>query len=124
MLSILIALVSVLDAGKRPLVREFEFDVMELNHRYDENCNHCYDQIIFWQWNPAYRRHDVDAWMLTDDNKGPFIRKVGEAWVVSHMRDGKLVHIRSKVKIETWTSYDPERKNKELKDERFRRPVN
>lgn len=112
----------LLDAGKKPSVRELEYSVMEINHRYDDQGRHCYDQIILWDWNPQYRRHHVALWLLIDQTRHEMPRKVGDMWYFTIPKlEGPQVKIKSKIRRETWTDYDPERKDKELFDEKYRR---
>ena len=117
---LLIAL--VLDAGSRPQVRELEYGVIEINHRYDDQGRHCYDQMILWDWNAQYRRHHVAAWFLIDPARHEMPRKVGDMWYFTIPKlDGPQVKIKSKIRRETWTEHDPEREDKKLFDEKYRR---
>ncbi len=106
-------------AGRREVFTNC--DMIELNHFHDsESGSHAYDQYIFYEWSPDYRRHDVVAWCLVDDTVP--INRNG-AWIILWRdRDfGGLVRImRTQVFKETWTDKDPERINKKLLDEKYR----
>jgi hypothetical protein len=121
MVALFLALALLMDAGKRPAVRELDFSIIEVNHRHDENWRHCYDQVILWDWNPEYRRFDVEAWFLIDQVTGVSIRRSGDCWLMRKTFGTEVFVIRARTKVETWTSFDPESKNKELKNEKFRR---
>ncbi len=112
----------VLDSIKKFEPKPITYAIIELNHRYDEFDRHCYDQVLMWDWNAEYRRHDVQAWFLLNANglhERP--RRVGEFYIVDIVRDGKSYRIKSKLFRETWTYNDPERDNKNLTDEKLRR---
>lgn len=44
-------------------------DIIELNHYYDGQARHVFDQYIFWEWNDRRSRHDVVAWIMAKDYK-------------------------------------------------------
>ncbi len=98
-----------------PQVREYS--IIELNHRHDEFGTHCYDQIILWQWDPHYRRHDVVCWWLVENNSVDRLpTKSGEKWQVLKLIDGQRFKFKAAIYRETWTSTDPERENSLLRD--------
>ncbi len=43
-------------------------DLIELNHFYDDLGRHAYDQVIFYEWSPDYRRFHVIAWCLVEND--------------------------------------------------------
>lgn len=99
--------------------KRYVFDLLELNHRHDEAGRHCYDQILCWSWSPDYRRHDIEAWWLVTKNTP---RRQGDQWIVEHTPHNQpTIKVVGKAYRETWTTNDPERDNKLLKDEKFRR---
>lgn len=116
-----LALAPLMDAGKRPEVRELVYSVIEINHRYDEDWRHCYDQVILWDWNPEFRQYEVEAWFLIDTVYGVSVRKSGDSWQMRKFSGGDRFVIRARVKRETWTNYDPERRNQEVKNIALRR---
>lgn len=99
-------------------------DLVELNHRYDDQGRHCYDQVIFYEWSPDYRRYHVVAWCLVDNglSRLPTLDHSKNRYVVKwYDRDsGKQREIWAPVYRETWSDWDPERANKELMDEKYR----
>lgn len=81
-------------------------DVIELNHFYDENGKHVFDQLIFYDWNKYTCRHDVVAWRLVKDGNLPtkYLGRYRSCW-----SDGgvwRTVYATSY--RESWTQYDPE----------------
>lgn len=118
---ILLALLFI-DSIKKFDPKPVTYSAIEINHRYDDMDRHCYDQVLLWDWNAEYRRYDVQAWFLLSNNtlhERP--RKVGDYYIIDLTRDGKSYKIKSKIFRETWTDTDPERDNKNLMDEKFRR---
>lgn len=99
-------------------------DLIELNHRYDDQGRHCYDQVIFYEWSPDYRRYHVVAWCLVDNglSRLPAFDHHKERYVVSWFdRDsGRQRTIWAPIYRETWSDWDPERANKQLMDEKYR----
>src|SRR5690606_33206790 len=39
-------------------------DLVEINHFYDENGRHVFDQTIFYDWCPVQARYNIRAWRL------------------------------------------------------------
>lgn len=99
-------------------------DLIELNHFYDELGRHQFDQVIFYEWSPDYRRFHVIAWSLVEGDLSRLPSKVsgsGETSVHWFDRDSKIKReVRSKLYRETWSQVDPERANKQLIDEKYR----
>ena len=99
-------------------------DLIELNHFYDDLGRHAYDQVIFYEWSPDYRRFHVIAWCLVenDPSRMPTRNPQNGEYVVRWLdRDAKVRReVRSKLYRETWTQVDPERVNKKLFDEKYR----
>lgn len=99
-------------------------DLIELNHCFDDLGRHLYDQIVFYEWSPDYRRHNVIAWCMVEDdlNRLP-VRLPGsrEYCVRWQDRDARVKReVRSANYRETWTEVDPERANKKVLDEKNR----
>lgn len=99
-------------------------DLIELNHYYDDSGRHAYDQIIFYEWSPDYRRYHVIAWCLVENDldRMPTYDSHSELHRVSWQdRDLKLRRtVSSKLYRETWSQTDPERANKKLLEEKYR----
>ena len=99
-------------------------DLVELNHRYDDQGRHCYDQVIFYEWSPDFRRYHVVAWCLVDNglSRLPMFDHARNNYVVRWVdrETGRQREIWAPVYRETWSDWDPERANKELMDEKYR----
>lgn len=99
-------------------------DLVELNHRYDDQGRHCYDQVIFYEWSPDFRRYHVVAWCLVDNGltRLPTLDHAKDRYVVRWYDRESSRHreIWAPVYRETWSDWDPERANKELMDEKYR----
>lgn len=99
-------------------------DLIELNHCYDDLGRHCYDQVVFYEWSPDYRRYHVVAWCLIENgsSRTPILDRAKKQYVVRwHDRDsGRSREIWSSLYRETWSNSDPERANKKLMDEKYR----
>ena len=99
-------------------------DLIELNHFYDDLGRHAYDQVIFYEWSPDYRRYHVVAWCLVEDNlsRMPTLdhdrRQYSVRWYDKDARVQRVVW--SPMFRETWSTTDPERANKKLLDEKYR----
>jgi hypothetical protein len=100
-------------------------DLIELNHHYDANGRHLYDQAIFWEWSPDHRRYDVVSWVLIDSSRlDHYPKRIGDFHVLrfSDVYDKFRRVIKSRKYRETVTCNpaDPERLNKNVFDERLR----
>ena len=85
-------------------VLEDRTDVIELNHCYDANGSHLFDQMIFWDWWPEYSQHFVRAWRIHKQQFDVSVSPVSVMW-----SDGdRLRRVRATSWRETWTQYDPE----------------
>ncbi len=121
----LIVIAVLLLDGSRIRPHVYSCSVIELNHRYNEIGQHCYSQVILWQWDGSSRRHDVSAWWLVEPNHVLQLpQRSGNRWqVFYHDNVGKQWRIVSSVYRETTTTNDPERDNKLLKPEHLREGV-
>lgn len=101
-----------------------EVDLIELNHFYDDQGKHAYDQVIFYEWSPDYRRYHVVAWCLVENNlaRMPTRDHDRDAYVVRwYDRDVRMHRsVWGRLFRETWTQTDPERANKKLMEEKYR----
>ncbi len=99
-------------------------DLIELNHFFDDLGRHAYDQVIFYEWSPDYRRYHVVAWSLVEDNleRMPSHDHRRDIHIVRwYDRDAKTRRsVWSELYRETWSQTDPERLNKSLMDEKYR----
>ena len=122
---VLVALMAMLsDPGPRGRDVTEKVDLIELNHFYDDLGRHAYDQVIFYEWSPDYRRFHVIAWCLLENDLSRMPTRNpnnGEYVVRWHDRDAKVQReVRSPLYRETWSQVDPERVNKKLLDEKYR----
>ena len=84
-------LTSLSGAGSRDLTERV--DLIELNHFYDDLGRNMYDQVIFYEWSPDYRRYHVIAWCLVENDLSRMPSKVvgSDDYVVRwHDRDSKV----------------------------------
>lgn len=99
-------------------------DMIELNHHYDDLGRHNYDQVIFYEWCPEYKRFHVIAWCLVDDEgkRLPQRSAARRDWTVSwRERDASVQReVKANLFRETWSQIDPERDNKRLLEEKYR----
>ena len=110
-------------SGNRKGICE-QVDMIELNHFYDDQGQHQYDQVIFYEWSPDYGRFHVIAWSLieNDFNRMPVkLPGSGEYSARWYDRDaGMHREVRSPLFRESWSQVDPERANKKLISEKYR----
>ena len=114
-------------AGPGPNAQE-EFrervDLIELNHYYDDLGRHQFDQVIFYEWSPDFRRFHVIAWSLVEKDFRKLPSKLAGSGYFSvqwYDRDARVQReVVSRLYRETWTQSDPERTNKMLIDEKDR----
>lgn len=101
-------------------------DLIELNHFYDQQGRHVYDQVIFYEHSPETGRFLVRAWCLVEDrehfNRRPIKNIETNLYQVdwADKEQGLTRRITSRLFRESWTQLDPERANKKLLDERSR----
>lgn len=101
---------------------EDRVDVIEVNHFYDEEGRLVFDQIIFWEWCPVTKRHQVVAWRLLKKYSA-WPERRGREWQ-SMWIDGELLRrvIAPSIR-ETWTQYDPELEERKLLRKEHRREL-
>jgi len=91
-----------------------DVDLIEVNHKLGEDGREQFTQVIIWDWSHDYRRYDVVAWWLVSGNDElpcrTTCRTVRQGWL-----------IRAGDARETWTTNDPERDNRLLLPEKYRR---
>lgn len=123
MLQIILFLVAGLGSHAAKNEISQQVDLIELNHFYDDLGRHAYDQVIFYEWSPDYRRHDVIAWRLVERFEDYPKQNFG-VWSVRWL-DSETFKIKRLVTSRQFRETisfcrDPERENKQLRDERFR----
>lgn len=88
-----------------------QVDVVEVNHFYDDNGRHVFDQVIFYDWSDGWQRHQVVAWRLIKDRSQLPQRNwqaSSESYVTFWVDQEVLRKVTAKSFRETWTQYDPE----------------
>ena len=99
-------------------------DLIELNHYYDCQGKHQFDQVIFYEWSPDFRRFHVIAWSLVEGDLKRLPRRLpgsGLTSVTWFDRDAKVHReVLAKLYRETWSQSDPERTNKRWIEEKDR----
>lgn len=123
MLLALLLTFAAVDPGN--LVLEETCDCVELNHFYDDDGRHVFDQVIFYAWDG--RRHQVLDWRLV---KEPSLRpqRLWSAreerwqclWADGQNRD-QLRRVLASSFRETWTQFDPELAEREFLPKEDRR---
>lgn len=84
-----------------------DVDIVEVNHYYDGDGKHVFDQAIFYVWNDEKSRFDVIAWRLIK-KPGQVPHRIGNRFV-SVWHDAKtLRRVRARIMRESWTQFDPE----------------
>jgi hypothetical protein len=84
-------------------------DLLEVNHYYDEQGRHVFDQTIYYDWSPEHSRYNVRAFrLLKSTGQMPYRDwKTGEYIAVWH--DGSIMRkVHADAFRESWTQYDPE----------------
>jgi len=101
------------------------FDLVELNHYYSVDFIFQFTQLIFWDWNHQYKRYEVQAWILADKDRPhshlPIKLGSHNYHVVIQVYGEEPRVIQCRLFRETWTAHDPERVNKTLFDEKYRK---
>ncbi len=84
-------------------------DLIEINHCYDENGTHVFDQILFYDWSPSDRQYHVRAWrMLRHPSQIPHRDPISGKFEATWYDSWVLRRVRATTIRETWTQYDPE----------------
>ena len=104
------------------------FDLLELNHFCDPITGElACTQLIFLDWDAEYRRHNAHGFALIEDEHNYPQKKADGKWYW-RAKPSRTVDMDLRAWIvtgdsfrETWTTEDPERKNKKLFDEKHRR---
>lgn len=105
----LVLLLTSLCHNGTELVVGDEVDLIEVNHFFDEQGRHIFDQTIFYDWCPIQCRYNVRAWrLLKHPSQRPYRDWKGGGYVAV-WHDGQLLRrVRSSSFRESWTQYDPE----------------
>ena len=84
-------------------------DLVELNHLYDEQGKHVFDQIIFYDWSARRGRYNVRAWrLLKHPHQMPHQDSRTGRYVATWRDGGVLRKVQAETMRESWTQHDPE----------------
>ena len=120
----LITILLMLDSGRQPTNISHEYvDLVELNCKYDEETDKlAYTQVLFWEWSPDWQRMHIVAWYITEQDRiYEMPTKVGKEYLTIRRYEGKEIHVHAKRFKLSHTYNDPERDNKKILDEKYRR---
>lgn len=96
-------------------------DLIELNHYYDEQGRHVFDQLIFYDWSGRHSRFMVRDWRLVKSIRQLPSRDFPSGGWVAVWQDGDVLRrVWANSYRETLTQYDPELEEREYlhKDDR------
>jgi hypothetical protein len=86
-----------------------EVDLVEVNHFYNAEGSHVFDQVIFWQWFDDVSEFRVIAWRFHKSPHQTPYRDWRRGGYESVWHDGHVLRqVRAAFLRETWTQYDPE----------------
>lgn len=76
---------------------------IEISHVYDDNANHTFSQLVFWDWNPRENRYDVRDWRIIKSKQQlPIHNQV--IW-----NDGETIRRVTAIRtVESWEQWDVE----------------
>lgn len=98
-------------------------DLVEVNH-YQITENHTKVQLIFYDWSPSRKRYEIVDYIYLD-RQGVIPVNMGRYYeCLAIYRRRHLVKVRALTKCETWSNFDPERKDKDERPLEFRRMLN
>lgn len=103
----MIALILVSFIGSGDIVGD-KCDLIEVNHFFDDDGRHVFDQQIFFDWSPAAGRYQVRGWRLIKSSRQhPEWMPDGSYRII--WQDGEILRkVRAASVRESWTQYDPE----------------
>lgn len=85
-----------------------------------------YTQMIIWEWNAEYRRHDIVQFFIIEDNDNFTLNKIGRIYYISYISaDSILYNLQTEdiVYTKSWADDDPELENGKLLPPEFRRKL-
>jgi hypothetical protein len=90
-----------------------EVDLVEVNHFYDQRGEYICDQLIFYDWSPAENRFQVRAYRPVNSEAQRPTRNWQSGGYDIYWIDADVTrHVHAKALRETWTQYDPERRER------------
>lgn len=116
---ILTLLLALAHDARCELVLADQCDVIELNHFYDDNGRHVFDQVIFYNWDG--RRHEVLDWRLVKEPSYLPQRLPGGACRCLFVDAQAIRQVTGSSGRETWTQFDPELAEREFLPKERRR---
>lgn len=118
-------------------------DTVEINHFYDDQGCHVFDQALYYDWNKWQGRNDLRDWRLIKDGRAALTEDEKKAvppkepqWIGSPMvpvkqpnglykavwMDGYILReVVCNTIYESWTQYDPELAEREILPKEQRR---
>ena len=109
-------LLALLLFSRSPFELTDHVDLIELNHHYDACGNHSFDQLVFWEIDPATERFRVRAWKMRNDVDAHPL-EVNGTYQIRITNNGLTTLVQSRMFRESWTQIDPEQANKRLHPE-------
>lgn len=99
-------------------------DLIEVNHYYDSQGRLIFDQVIFLNWSVADERFQVVAWRMLKNGRQIPRMDWRKGVYVARWRDGEVWRevVAGDVR-ETWTTYDPEYRERDLLPQEYRRDL-
>jgi hypothetical protein len=86
-----------------------QVDLIEVNHFYDDQGRHVFDQVIFYDWAEEHGRHMVRAWRLVKNPAQLPQRNWKDGSYSALWYDPDVLRkVQAKSMRESWTQYDPE----------------
>lgn len=82
---------------------------IELQHFYDCDGRHVFDQYIFWELKQGHRV--VRDWRLA---KGPLPQRTATGWKLRFSDQGRIREVTASHYRETWEQFDAELQNREF----------
>lgn len=99
-------------------------DLVEVNHFFDDQGRHVFDQMIFYDWSQDVGRYQVRAWRLVKSPTQFPQRDWEQGNYLSIWQDGEVLRkIRAASARESWTQYDPELVEREYLPKELRRDL-
>lgn len=121
MILLLLALAAILPDGNT--LRE-RCDLIELNHFYDDQARHVFDQLLFYDWSFDDGRYQLRAWrMVKSQSQLPRFDHEQRQWVCEWLDGDNWRRIEAEAVRETWTQYDPELTEREFLPKEKRRDL-
>lgn len=83
------------------------FDKAEINHFYDDQGRHVFDQILWSDW--VGNDHRIEAWRLVKSpNVYPRLNRETDKYESVFYDNDLFRKVIAKSLVESWTQYDPE----------------